>query len=97
MSIEQFWNSTDIEVHAFKKAYFNRTSRSSWMQGLYNYQAQSIALSNAFAKKKSDRLEYPKEPMLFDKSILENDNSLSKEQLELKRDEEFRQKMLGCL
>lgn len=67
------------------------------MQGLYNYQAQSIALSNAFAKKKSDRLEYPKEPMLFDKSILENDNSLSKEQLELKRDEEFRQKMLGCL
>lgn len=97
MSIEQFWNSTDIEVHAFKKAYFNRTSRSSWMQGFYNYQAQSIVLSNAFAKKKSDKLEYPKEPMLFDKSILENENQLSKEQIELKRDEEFRQKMLGCL
>lgn len=97
MSLEQFWNSTDIEVHAFKKAYFNRTSRESWMQGFYSYQAQSIVLNNAFANKKSNRLEYPNEPVLFDNIVLEKETSLSREQLEIKRDEEFRKRMLECL
>ena len=96
MSVEQFWESTDIEVHAYEKAYYERTSKEAWLYGLYNYQAQSIALSNAFASKKSDKVEYPHQPISMFKEVKQLENEIDKQKLLEDRDSEFRKKMMEC-
>lgn len=94
LSPDEFWYSTDIEVHAYEKGYYNRTNTQSWMQGLYNYQAQSIALSNAFASKKSDKIEYPNHPISLFSEVKELENKIDKQKENDKRELEFRKLMM---
>ena len=96
MTVEQFFDSTDIEVHAFEKAYYNRTNTQSWMNGLYNYQAQSIALSNAFAQRDSQRISYPSEPIKMFSEVKEIEDKIEERKDVDSKDLEFRKMMMEC-
>lgn len=96
MTIDQFLYATDVEVHAYEKAYYDRTSREAWLYGLYNYQAQSIALSNAFVSKNSDKVEYPHQPISMFQEVKQIEDEVDKKKLLDNRDEEFRKKMMEC-
>ena len=96
MTVEQFFDSTDIEVHAFEKAYYNRMNTQSWMNGLYNYQAQSIALSNAFAQRDSQRISYPSEPIKMFSEVKEIEDKIEERKDVDSKDLEFRKMMMEC-
>lgn len=94
MSVEQFFDSTDTEVHAFEKAYYNRTNTQSWMNGLYNYQAQSIALSNAFAQRDSQRISYPSAPIQLFSEVKQLEDKIEERKDVDTKEIEFRRKMM---
>lgn len=96
MTIDQFWYSTDLEVHAYEKAYYERSSKEAWLNGLYTYQAQSIALSNAFASKNSDKVEYPHQPISMFQEVKQVEDKVDKNKVLEDRDLEFRKKMMEC-
>ena len=95
MSVDEFWHSTDTEIHAFEKAYLKRIDQQAWLQGYYNYQAQASVLSGVFAKKKSDIYEYPKQPLSLLRSEKEADISMNN-QSEEDKDKEFRDILMEC-
>ncbi len=90
MNVQDFWYATDIELHAYEKAYFNRINQKAWLEGFYNYQAQASVLSGIFAKKKSDIQEYPKQPIRFINDKKETSKT------ELQKDQEFRDILMQC-
>ena len=67
MSFAQYWDEDVWLVSAYKKAECLRNQKRSeemWLQGLYNFNAFSVALSNLnFGKKKKKPNEYMKEPI----------------------------------
>ena len=65
MTEKQFWYGDTRLLEVYRKAYTRNISYNAWLQGQQNYLAQSIALSNAFAKKGQKPIEYPqwKDPM----------------------------------
>lgn len=50
---------------SYQTAYYSDRSYTAWLEGFYAYQAHSISLSNAFAKKGAQPIKYPewKDPM----------------------------------
>ena len=95
MTVDQFLYGTDIEVHAFEKAYYNRTNTQSWLQGLYNYQAQIISLSNAFSSN-TEKISYPSEPISLFEQVQQLEEQVDKRKLEEDKDMKFRADMLEC-
>lgn len=68
MSIDEFWHD-DVELLlVYEKAYYSRTSRTAWMNGLYNLQALTVSISNAISS--GSRLEYYKEPISFERETI---------------------------
>lgn len=72
MSYEDYWYASPYLVIAYKKAYDlkrRQINEQMWVQGMYIYEALSVALGNMFGKKGSRKRDYPKEPYdLFNKS-----------------------------
>ncbi len=60
MSLNMFWHGDMDLLNAYQKAYYSNAAYNAWLQGFYNFQAHSMSLSNAFAKKGSKPIEYPK-------------------------------------
>lgn len=72
MSYEQYWNSSPYLVIAYREAHKLRKEQLNeqlWLQGAYIYEAFSVVMANAFAKKGSKRQNYPVKPYdLYKKS-----------------------------
>lgn len=60
MSVDEFWNGDPDLIHAYREAYINKLHRQAHIQGLYNFNAYSVVLSNAFSKREGKKAEYPK-------------------------------------
>lgn len=61
MTINEFWDN-DIEYYyCYENAYLNKIHNIGHTQGLYNFEALSIALSNMFVKSKNDIKPYLKD------------------------------------
>ena len=68
MTYDQYWYGDPQMVRAFYEA--NRLkqeldNQTAWLNGLYVYQAVSIALSNAFREKNAQPEQYPAKPFDF--------------------------------
>jgi hypothetical protein len=59
MPLNEFWYGDVRLLLAYKKSYLRDTSYKAWLQGRYDYEAYSIALSNAFAKKGTTPIKFP--------------------------------------
>lgn len=63
MTPKEFWENDIDTFYAYEKAYITKLHNESHIQGLYTNLALETALSNAFAKNSSKKVEYPKEPV----------------------------------
>lgn len=62
MTAEQFWNGDPYLAVAYRKLHKLRIQQQNeilWLQGLYNLDALTVSLNNAFSKKKIKYLEQP--------------------------------------
>lgn len=63
MTYDEFWYAEPWRAVSYRKAHrlrMEQTNQQLWIAGLYNYNAVSVALNNAFSKQK---LKYIKEPI----------------------------------
>lgn len=72
MSVKEFWEDDPDLFWAYRFSYVNKKKQEQeeinincWLQGAYFYEAISVALSNAFNKKK---IEYRNQPYDFNSS-----------------------------
>lgn len=63
MSTHEFWHEDKKLFNAYRKAYYNRLSEQSWLNGLYVDLALNNLASNIFKKKGEKALEYPNNPI----------------------------------
>lgn len=67
MSAEEFWHGSSFLAYQYIEAYrirLEEDNRRAWLQGWYNFQAMSTALSNLhFDGKKHKANQYLKEPV----------------------------------
>lgn len=69
MTYDQYWYGDPQMVRAFYEAHKKRQEMlnfDAWLHGLYNFEALSIALSNAFREKGQQPENYPSKPHDFD-------------------------------
>lgn len=66
MSVKEFWEESPDLFWAYRFSYLSKKEREQdlkntnmWLQGMYIYEAVSVALSNAFSKKKISYREMP--------------------------------------
>lgn len=62
MTCDQFWFDDPFLAVAYRRAYELRIeaeNQRAWLQGLYNYNAMSIAINNAFSNKKQKYINKP--------------------------------------
>lgn len=88
MTYDQFWRDDPWLAKYYRKAYVERRKAENtrdWLMGMYNYNAVSIALANAFRKKGTQAEKYLEEPFkLFPptKAEIEAENKKQKEKIE---------------
>lgn len=92
MTLNEFLYEDEDLFHAYQKAYINRSSFNGWINGMYNYNAYSTTLHNAFIKNKSELINYVDKPLEFKGNHQEEKNKLNLTPLE--QDKEFRDLML---
>ena len=66
MSWEQYWDESSFLAVAYREAYRLKRkveNEQAWLQGLYFYDAISVCLANAFAKRGSKQREYMDRPI----------------------------------
>lgn len=63
MSVHEFWHEDKRLFNAYRKAYYNRLSEQSWLNGLYIDLALNNLAFNIFRKKEEVPLEYPNNPI----------------------------------
>ena len=66
MTNEEFWYEQPRLAKAFREAQKLRNDKLNqqlWLQGLYNYDAFSVVVSNAFGKQGAKKPTYLKEPL----------------------------------
>ena len=66
MTADQFWEEDPWLAAAYRRADQFRNQRRSeemWLQGLYNFNAVSLAIGNAFRKKGTKPQKYLEEPI----------------------------------
>lgn len=97
MSVKEFWEEDPDLFWAYRFSYINKKRQEQeemnthcWLQGAYFYEAFSVALSNAFSKKK---IEYSNHP--YDFSSEKPKTSQSKLEQQLKERAIQIKKMLG--
>lgn len=91
MSYTDYWEGENSLPSFFIQAYNKRRKRemeeqnfNAWLNGLYNAQAFSVVLSNAFAKQGSPRAEYPDKPMeIFQREMTEQEKIEEQKRAEL--------------
>lgn len=62
MTYEQFWYGDPFLVITFRKAHelqVEQRNQELWLQGLYIYNAVSVAINNAFSKQKQKYINKP--------------------------------------
>ena len=59
MTVNQFWYEDEYLLNVYLKAYFEKTKYESWLNGYYNYVAQTTATANAWGGDKGKKIEYP--------------------------------------
>ena len=67
MSSAEYWTGDPVLARYFREAYQLRMEQqdyNAWLQGMYYYEALSIALSNAFRKKGAPALSYAEQPYM---------------------------------
>lgn len=81
MSVKEFWEENPDLFWAYRFSYFNKLkneqemfNNNAWLQGAYFHEAVSVALCNAFGKRK---VEYSKEPYNINKNNTENKTKAS--------------------
>lgn len=65
VSYDEFWNGdyTRLKYYVEKhKLEIEKRNQELWLQGLYNFDALTTAISNALAKSASQRKKYPEKP-----------------------------------
>ncbi len=80
MSIKEFWEDDPDLFWAYRFSYINQKKAKQeemnthcWLQGAYFYEAISVALSNAFSKKK---IEYRNQPYDFNSTEVTKQSKL---------------------
>ena len=66
MTNEEFWYEEPRLAKAYREAQKLRNDQINqqlWLQGLYNYDALSVVISNAFGGKGAKKLKYMTEPV----------------------------------
>lgn len=66
MSYTEFWDGPPSIAVAYRKAHRLRReleNEMAWLQGMYNYDAFTVVLSNAFRSKGAKRQKYMEKPM----------------------------------
>ena len=66
MTEEQFWDKSPQLAVAYREAYKLRRkleNEQAWLQGMYFFNAVSVAVGNAMAKKGAKRLTYLERPI----------------------------------
>ncbi len=66
MTNEEFWYEAPRLAKAYREAQKLRNdalNQQLWLQGLYNYDALSVVISNAFGKQGTKKPTYLKEPL----------------------------------
>lgn len=73
MSYDEFWYEDPELFFSYRFSFFKRleieqqrTNYEAWLYGVYNFQAYSISLANAFGGKNSKKIDYPSKPLDFD-------------------------------
>lgn len=59
MPLKQFWYADTRLLLAYKKTYLSDISYKAWLQGVHSFEAHSLSLANAFAKKGVAAKPYP--------------------------------------
>lgn len=66
MSVKEFWEDDPDLFWAYRFSYYNKMkiqqeifNNDAWLQGAYFHEAVSVALCNAFSKKKVQYSEHP--------------------------------------
>lgn len=86
MSSAEYWSGDPSLARYFRKAYEikqEEINNNAWLQGLYIYDAVSVALHNALRGKNTKAREYAKQPYNFEnkeKSELEKAKEVETEQ-----------------
>lgn len=92
MSYEQFWNGEPSLVKYYLKARelkVQEDNTNAWLQGIYFTQALNSALSNVFAEKKSDRVQYFEKPIAVTKEQIEIERAKKEEEEFIKQKNSF--------
>ena len=79
MTYDEFWYAEPWRAVSYRKAHrlrMEQTNQQLWIAGLYNYNAVSVALNNAFSKQK---LKYIKEPIQLFKPTEEEQKAKAEE------------------
>lgn len=66
MTYEQYWDGPPAIAVAYRKAHRLRReleNEQAWLQGMYNYDAFAVVLSNAFRSKGAKRQNYFQKPI----------------------------------
>lgn len=94
MSSKEFWED-DPQLYWSYRTFFykkmeiegEKTNYESWLKGYYVFLATSVALNNAFSKKKA---EYPKEPLSSKQNTPPTE---LQEKMEKEKDKDVRQQI----
>lgn len=69
MSYDEFWFKDPELFFSYRFSYLKsveiereRINYTAWLNGLYNYEAHSLSLANAFGDKKTVKQNYPDKP-----------------------------------
>ena len=80
MSVKEFWEDNPDLFWAYRFSYFTNiktqqdvSNYNAWLQGAYFYEAVSVALGNAFGKKK---LQYIQKPYGLEKKDQKSDSDV---------------------
>lgn len=60
MPLDEFWHGDTRLLEAYRKQYERKISYEAWVKGQYTMAAFDISMGNAFAKKGTPPMQYPK-------------------------------------
>ena len=87
MTYDQYWHGDPWAMKAYREAYYMRLKQQNemlWLQGMYNMNAFSVVIGNAFRKKGSSPSKYLEKPLdVFPKTEEELEAEKARKQREL--------------
>lgn len=89
MTYEQYWDASPYLAVSYRKAYKLRRemeNEQAWLEGVYNYYAFAVCLTNAFSKRGAKKEQYLERP--FDLFPLTEREKKRREREEIKKMDE---------